>query len=89
MWHVNFEFKVESRNLVLKSFDIDGVLKAPVFDGSYNHSECEFVIVNFFASQVLEDFCLFYRHFLNFSRSLNKQSNVDNVSFEESGTKNL
>ena len=89
MWHVNFEFGIKTGGgFVLKSFDVDEGLKAHLFHGSYNRSKCEFVIVNFYASQVTEDFRLLYRCFLNFSPSLDKQSNVDNVMFEESGKKN-
>ena len=85
MWHVDFEFGVQSSKFVLTSVHVDTGLKSLIFDGSYNRSYCKFVLSGFYASHALNDFEVLYRHFLNFSPSLNKRSNVDNVLFVESG----
>ena len=85
MWHVHFEFGIESGKFVLISVHVDAGLKPHIFDGSYNRSEYEFVMTRFYASYVLQNFELLYRRFLNFLPSLNKRSNIDNVSFVESG----
>lgn len=85
MWIAEFEFGVKSSKFVLKGLKVHAALKAHVFDGSYNRLECEFVVTGFFASQVLDAFKIGYQHYINFSLSFNKKSNVDGVSFLESG----
>ena len=83
---LQFEFGVELSKFVLKILNIDEGLTAHLFDGSYNRSDCEFVMVGFYTSQVLDDFEIWYRHYMDFSPSLNKKSNVDGVLFLESGS---
>ena len=61
------------------------ILTAHLFDRSYNRLDCEFVMVDFFASQVLDNFEIWYQHYMDFSPSRNKKSNVDGVLFLESG----
>lgn len=84
MWHVHFNFGVSSGKVILTSLHVDDGLKAHIFDGSYNHSECEFVICGFYATWLVDNFELLYQHFFNFS-PLNKKSNADDVLFVESG----
>ena len=69
MWITEFEFGVESSKFVLKALNVDEGLTAHLFDGSYNCLDCEFVMVDFFASQVLDDFEIWYQHYMDFSPS--------------------
>ena len=66
MWIAEFEFEVELSKFVLKTLNIDEGLTAHLFDGSYNRSDCEFIMVGFSASQVLDDFELWYWHYMDF-----------------------
>ena len=63
---MHFEFGVESSKFVLTSVHVNAGLRSYIFDGSYNRSDCEFVMTGFYASHILDDFELLYRHFLNF-----------------------